>query len=435
MNYIKIFIVIFLILSCNFTAMCESSNIYKPIYRDLASRANYDKGARETLESYLLKASPSEFMEILECCDEISSESTIQILSGFLKINEYVKAHFMIGKSFGSSIEVCREPKESEPAIFSVLKDTKNKNAVLGFLDGLDDNLSFYNENSEKRIKYIIEELRNLSRLFDEGTNEAILLKIDTLEKKWVDKRNKEIQMYIMILKMSLSGIEISYVADSLRPTQINSETYALEFDEVIQTLEIYFIQLEALAGADDINVKDLKKQISNIKKKHEILIQKDQSEEAKLKADQIIKELKEKYDQPERLVGYDELDYVRAYVFQNQIIISGAWEAGYSTVLERAEHYFDAEKCYVKLYRKPYFNSRGDTNRIFIVSISCGDQLPIPTVVYLQHIENVGEEKEHERLGSIYRELTELHINKIETERENRFGNHVVSTKIDNLN
>jgi len=58
-------------------------------------------------------------------------------------------------------------------------------------------------------------------------------------------------------------------------------------------------------------------------------------------------------------------------------IVVSGSWEAGYSCVLERAEHSFKDGSALVSLYWKPYFNSRGQTSRIFAVRIPVAGKAP----------------------------------------------------------
>jgi len=334
------------------------------------------------LNNQIVQASPDKLMKRLSRSFDFRSISTANILSCYLYQAKYEQTHLLTGKAFGASIARNLNDPELERVIFTILKESKNTKAVVGFAEGFCSRHIFYDEKATNRINLITKKLIALSKLYDKQTKDAVVVQINNLKHKLAKSKDREAKKTAMMLKMSVTSLETSFVVNSLKQNKEASKKYEKSIDKYFKHLDAYLHHLDFLCDDKSV-VDDLKKRVAELKEKNTIISRKGQSKEADAKAKALMDQLKKKYDKPESLVNPEELDYISASSFDNNIILHGAWDAGILQVLERAEHYFDAGKCHVKLYRKPYFNSSGDTIRIFDVVIPFEGKHPTSVYVY----------------------------------------------------
>jgi hypothetical protein len=313
---------------------------------------SFQRSATRTLADYLSSASPERAKLILKYYRRRYSDDSVQDLFRMLKDPQYSNCYYQIGDILGGLCETHSGQIDIWSQMLEYLNNGKNKQAALGFIEEVDlENLSFMKQN--QKLESRISDLNRLSVVYnDPEIKLAIQKKISGFKQYQIEKDEKEYEREIAFLKSYLKMIELSFLDERMTHLEEAEKAY----EEVIMQCQRQLAECKRKYPQDDI-YKPIEEELNELIRMRQL----SKSQPPDSEFNRFKEEIRKKYDEPVRLMYPDTPDMIGAVSDGKQVMISGRWETWTADVLERAEHYIENGKLFVKIYVKPYFNTRGD--------------------------------------------------------------------------
>ncbi len=315
----------------------------------------FNRMAARTLAEYLSDASPENVGLILKYYEFRFDDNSVKVFFKMLNDPRYDKFHYRIGSILGDLSDSHSGRINVWSQMLEYLNADLNKHAALGFIEELDiERVSFPGQKEQKEA--VVEQLVQLSAVYNDAEVKSLVQeKIADFKSRQMQADEKEYERGIAFLKGYLKMIELSLLDKRVEYVEEADKAY----DQVIEQCQTQLTELKTKYPQEGF-YGSIEEELAELIRMRQ-LSKSEQARQADSEFNRFKEQVRKKYDEPVRLISADSPDGIGVITDGKKIAIEGHWEAWTADVLERVEHYFENGKLHVKIYVKPYFNTRGE--------------------------------------------------------------------------